>query len=69
MDLKVLAIALMWLTVMTSGLEPNSGLIDRPVYDFLFTVEDVNKAVIDGIPFRDAYKKIGEQVATGKYKA
>ena len=56
------------LTVMTSGLEPNSGLIDRPAYDFLFTVEDVNKAVMEGIPFRDAYKKIGEQVATGKYK-
>lgn len=57
------------LTAMTSGLEPKKDLIDRPVYDFLFTVEDVNKAVMDGMPFRDAYKMIGEQIVTGKYKA
>ncbi len=57
------------LTIMTSGLQPKRDLIDRPVYDLLFTVEDINKAVMDGMPFRDAYKMIGRKVDSGKYKA
>jgi argininosuccinate lyase len=37
-------------------------------YDFLFSVEEVNKLVLQGIPFREAYKIIGEQIETGKFK-
>ncbi len=36
-------------------------------YDFLYSVEEVNKAVMQGLPFRDAYKKIGQAIASGDY--
>lgn len=36
-------------------------------YQYLFSVEAVNKLVLQGIPFRDAYKKIGEDIEQGKF--
>ena len=38
-------------------------------YKYLFTVDSINNLVVDGMSFRDAYKKIGEQVQAGTYKA
>lgn len=46
----------------------NEKILDDPRYDYLFTVEDVNRLVLSGVPFRDAYKKIGEQVQNKTYK-
>ena len=43
-------------------------ILDDPRYDYLFTVEDVNRLVLQGIPFRDAYKQIGMAVQEGRYK-
>ena len=37
-------------------------------YDYLFSVEEVNKLVLNGIPFREAYKIIGEQIESGTFK-
>ena len=37
-------------------------------YQYLFTVDSINNLVIEGMPFREAYKKIGEQVEAGEYK-
>jgi argininosuccinate lyase len=37
-------------------------------YQYLFTVDSINNLVIEGMPFREAYKKIGEQVERGEYK-
>ena len=37
-------------------------------YQYLFTVDSINNLVIEGMPFREAYKKIGEQVEGGEYK-
>lgn len=37
-------------------------------YQYLFTVDSINNLVIEGVPFREAYKKIGEQVEAGEYK-
>jgi argininosuccinate lyase len=34
---------------------------------FLFSVEEVNKLVLSGVPFRDAYKKVGLDIESGKY--
>jgi argininosuccinate lyase len=34
----------------------------------MYTVEDVNKLVIDGVPFREAYKIVGEKVLNESYK-
>ena len=38
-------------------------------YKFLFSVEEVNKLVLNGIPFRDAYKIVGQSIETGNFKA
>ena len=37
-------------------------------YQYLFTVDSINNLVVEGMPFRDAYQKIGGQVQTGTYK-
>lgn len=46
----------------------NKKAIDDPKYDYLYTVESVNKEVINGLPFREAYQKIGQAVQAGTYK-
>ena len=43
-------------------------IINDPKYDYLFTVEDVNRLALSGMPYRDAYKTIGMQVQHGEYK-
>jgi argininosuccinate lyase len=40
----------------------NQRILDDPKYDFIFSVEEVNKLVLSGMPFRDAYKQIGEKI-------
>ena len=46
----------------------NRNILDDSKYDYLFTVEDVNRLVLEGMPFRDAYKRVGMEVQEGKYK-
>ncbi len=46
----------------------NENILDDPKYDFLFSVEEVNKLVLNGIPFREAYKIIGERIESGKFE-
>lgn len=55
------------LVAMTKNLEVNAEAINQSKYDLLFTVEEVNKLVLEGIPFRDAYKQVGEKVNSGDY--
>ena len=43
-------------------LEIHDNLLDDPKYAYLFTVEKVNELVLEGIPFRDAYKQVGDMV-------
>ncbi len=45
----------------------NENILDAPIYEYLFTVEEVNKRVKDGMPFRDAYKSVGIEVQEGKF--
>lgn len=52
---------------MTKGLEVNTQLLEKDKYKLLFTVEDVNQLVIEGVPFRDAYKQVAEKVGSGAY--
>lgn len=44
------------------------NILDDPRYDYLFTVEDVNRLVLQGVPFREAYKQVGMAVREGRYK-
>lgn len=53
---------------MLQHIKVKGNILDNPIYDYIFTVEDVNKLVLGGIPFRDAYKKIGMEVQNGTYK-
>ncbi|MFI3259052.1 MAG: argininosuccinate lyase [Rikenellaceae bacterium] len=52
---------------MLQHIEVKSEILDDPRYNYLFTVEDVNKLVMDGVPFREAYKQIGMEVQNGEY--
>lgn len=44
------------------------NIVNDPKYDCLFTVEEVNRLVLEGMPFREAYKKVGLEVRDGTYK-
>ncbi len=46
----------------------NTHILDDPKYTHLFSVEEVNRLVLSGTPFRDAYKMIGKQVEDGNFK-
>ncbi len=45
----------------------NQEAINDERYNYLFTVEDVNRLTLSGVPFREAYKIIGQQVQEGSY--
>jgi argininosuccinate lyase len=53
---------------MIKNLNVNKELLKNTKYDLIFSVENVNKLVIEGTPFRDAYKIIGEQINSGNFK-
>lgn len=59
------------LEIVTSSLPKlvvKADILDDKLYDYLFSVEAVNELVQKGIPFREAYKQIGEKIASGEYK-
>lgn len=43
-------------------------IINNPLYDYLFSVDEVNRLVQEGMPFRDAYKKVGLEIKEGNFK-
>lgn len=53
---------------MLQHIRVNRDILSDPRYDYLFTVEDVNRMTLEGIPFREAYRTIGMQVQHGEYK-
>lgn len=58
--------------IQMAGLMLNSIVIKKDIlldekYKFLFSVEEVNKLVLQGVPFRDAYKKIGQDIEQGNF--
>ncbi len=54
---------------MLKEIRVNDGILDSPIYDYLFTVEEVNRRVLAGMPFRDAYRSVGVEVNEGKFHA
>ena len=44
------------------------GILEAPIYDYLFTVEEVNRRTLEGTPFRDAYKSVGIEVNEGRFR-
>ncbi|MDR2906734.1 MAG: argininosuccinate lyase [Bacteroidales bacterium] len=47
----------------------NETILSDSKYDYLFTVEEVNRRVLQDVSFRDAYRQVGEEVAKGTFKA
>ena len=45
----------------------NEHILDNPIYDPIFSVEEVNRLAANGMPFRDAYKKVGLDIEAGKF--
>ena len=53
---------------MLARLKVNDRILDERKYDYLFTVEDVNRLVLQGVPFREAYRRVGMAVQRGEYR-
>lgn len=53
--------------LMLSNISVKENILDDEKYKYLFSVEEVNKLVLSGTPFRDAYKKVGLDIEKGDY--
>ena len=47
--------------------EVNEHILENPLYDPIFSVEEVNHRVIAGTPFREAYKQVGLEIEAGNF--
>ena len=54
-------------TYIIERIEINRHILDDSRYDNMFSVEEVNRLTLEGMPFRDAYKKIGLDIAEGQF--
>ena len=52
---------------MLQHIEVKTDILASPIYDYLFTVEEVNRRTLEGTPFRDAYKSVGIEVNEGNF--
>ncbi|HBQ60575.1 MAG TPA: argininosuccinate lyase, partial [Balneolaceae bacterium] len=46
----------------------NDKILDDPKYKLIFSVEAVNELVKDGVPFRDAYQQVAQQIEDGSFE-
>lgn len=53
---------------MLQHIQVNEKILDSDMYDYLYSVEEVNKLVMSGMPFREAYQKLGKDIMEGNYK-
>jgi argininosuccinate lyase len=54
--------------LMMSEVEVNTEILNDSRYDYLFSVEEVNRLTLTGVPFRDAYKQVGLEIEAGNFK-
>ncbi len=52
---------------IVNKMEVNKNILDDPMYDPIFSVEEVNRLAAAGMPFRDAYKKVGLEIEAGTF--
>ena len=48
-------------------MQVNENILDDPRYDLMFSVEEVNRLAAAGMPFRDAYRKVGLDIEAGTF--
>jgi argininosuccinate lyase len=53
--------------LMISNIKVKENILQNEQYKYLFSVEEVNKLVLQGMPFRDAYKKVGLEIEEGNF--
>jgi len=53
---------------MIEEMKVKKNILNDPKYDLLYSVEEVNKLVLTGIPFREAYQIVGKQIESGDFK-
>ena len=53
--------------LMLNNIKIKGDILDDPKYQYLFSVEEVNKLVLSGTPFREAYKKVGMDIEAGNF--
>ncbi len=56
-------------TYIMQRVEVNEHILDNPMYDPMFSVEEVNRRAAQGTPFRDAYRQVGMEIEAGTFKA
>lgn len=54
-------------TYIVDRMKVNEEIISDPRYDAMFSVEEVNRLATNGMPFRDAYKKVGLDIEAGRF--
>ncbi len=54
--------------MMMAKVEVNTNILENSRYDYLFSVEEVNRLTLSGVPFRDAYKQVGLEIEAGNFK-
>jgi len=55
-------------TYLLKNTRVKENILNDSKYEYLFTVEEVNRRVLNGMPFRDAYREVGTEVNCGKFK-
>lgn len=58
---------LQMLTFSLKHIKVRADILSEPIFDHLFTVEEINKLVVQGMPFRDAYKVVGKAVEANTF--
>ncbi len=54
--------------LMMAQVEINRDILKDSRYDYIFSVEEVNRLTLSGVPFRDAYKQVGLEIEAGNFK-
>jgi argininosuccinate lyase len=55
------------MTLALQRMEVVHNIMDNEMYKYAFSVEEVNRRVLKGVPFRDAYKQVGLEIEAGKF--
>ncbi|RTL58837.1 MAG: argininosuccinate lyase [Sphingobacteriales bacterium] len=53
--------------LMLSNMKVKADILESDLYKYLFSVEEVNKLALAGVPFREAYKQVGLMIESGQF--
>ncbi len=65
--LEIMHSCLFMAKYMLENIIVKDGIVEDKKYEYMFTVEEVNKRVLEGMPFREAYKSVGIEANEGKF--